>query len=61
MKEKKHKYLVGYRGESQVLYGKNAEKGTSQYAQPMTLNQAEWMRKKMPCKNAVIFEVKEIN
>ena len=59
-KEVKHKYLVGYRGDGQVLYGKNAEKGTFRYAEPLTLNQAEWFRRKMPCKKAVIFRVEEI-
>jgi len=53
----KHKYLIGYPGEGQVVYGKNAERGTSQYAIPMTLNQAEWMRRKMPSKKAIIFRI----
>jgi hypothetical protein len=66
---KKYKYLVGYRGDNNVMYGKyhigvNQDRllkpPNEDFSHPMTINQAKRALKKMPCRNAAIFELVEI-
>ena len=57
IKERKHKYLVGYPTEGNVVYGKDKQK-EGQCVEPMTLFRAKKYQKIMPCKGAVIFEIK---
>jgi hypothetical protein len=54
---RKHKYLVGYRPEGNVAYGRIIKGHDVQYAEPMTRTQARRELAKMPCKGGVIFEL----
>jgi len=66
---RKYKYLVGYRGDGNIMYGKY-HTGVNQdgrkkpcnedYAEPMTLHQAKKAVKKLPCDGAAIFELVEV-
>lgn len=47
---RKHNYAVGYRGERQCIYGKtgmSSNKCTDPYIDPLTLNQAKKLSKKI--------------
>ena len=64
---RKDKYLVGYSGSGNVLYGKyhtgvvkNTRPDREDYAQPMTEFQAKRALKKMSCSGAKIFKLVEI-
>lgn len=62
--QRKHRFLVGYRGDHQVVYGKRCvhqlDASGVEYTEPMTRFQAERKLKKMPCKGAVIYEIREV-
>lgn len=64
---RKDRYVVGYGGEGNVIYGKyhtevgNRKcKANEDYAQPMTEFQAKRALKKMPNKGAKIFKLVEV-
>ena len=57
-KERKHNYVVGYKGEGQCVYGRQESKGAyTENIAPMTPFQARRMLKKMRCANACIFKL----
>lgn len=61
---RKDRYIVGYKGAGNIVYGKrhlevsNKKAAPAEdYAHPMTEHQAKRGLKKMPCTGAVIFEL----
>jgi hypothetical protein len=54
---RKRNYLVGYRGERQVAYGKS-KNGRVDWAEPMTLNQArKYAKSQMMNTKCFIYEL----
>lgn len=52
-----HLYLVGYdKKDIRTVWGKD-NNGCAQWATPMTFQKAEWKRRKMPSKNAIIYKL----
>lgn len=49
---RKDRYVVGYQGAGNVVYGKQFR-----FTEPLTAFQAHGTLKKMPCKGAVIFKL----
>lgn len=57
MKEKLHLYLVGYdKKDVRTVWGKD-NNGVAQWANPMTLQKAEWKRSKMPSGGAILYRL----
>lgn len=52
MKENnKERYVIGWRGQGQCIYGKEQKDGSCNYADSMTLKQAKRLRNKFPKAN----------
>lgn len=58
------KFLVGYRGQLQCVYGRERlykpPVENSGICDRMTINQAKRLKKSMPCSGATIYELVEI-
>lgn len=44
---RKHNYVVGYKGDGNIVYGKDCSSGKSKWAEPLTLFQAKNMAKRL--------------
>lgn len=60
---RRDRYVVGYRGERQVVYGKDEEFDDgllfASYTSPLTLHQAKKRKRSMPERGAAVYKLVE--